>query len=217
MTTLPRTAIDVIAAELAPLRGRTILDIGCGKGVLRAPLETLGARWHGLDPLGTAADLPIDTATAEAMPYPDASFDAAICVNALHHVPVPAMPAALSEAARVLRNDGVLLVIEPRATGALSQVIAVVDDETALRNAAQTAMDRTGALFQTAAYDYERVEGYADFEAFCTSLIDVDPGRRGPIAARRAALHAAFDRMAGHDGPRRTLTQTMSVRVFRPH
>lgn len=210
-----RNALDVIFDALPDLGGMHVLDVGCGKGGLRHKLREKGANWRGLEPYPPADDPEIDRAGAEAMPYPDQSFDAAICVNALHHVPVPVMGKALAEVARVLKAGGDFVVIEPKAEGQLSQVIAVVDDETEIRGAAQTAMDATKAMSQVRAYAYDRTERYADFKAFCDSLIAVDPARAGVIAERRDALAAAFDRIAGWDGALRTLDQPMSVRIFK--
>jgi SAM-dependent methyltransferase len=47
----------------------------------------------------------------EALPFEDGSFDAALFVGALHHVPDPLQ--ALREAARVVRPDGRLFAVEP--------------------------------------------------------------------------------------------------------
>lgn len=215
-TTPQRDALDVILEELAPLSGRLVLDIGCGKGKLASRLRAAGAEWHGLDPCAPEGVDMIDRAPAEAMPYADGSFDAAICVNALHHVAMPEMARALSEAARVLRGDGRLVVIEPRASGALSQVLAVVDDETEIRNAAQAAMDATGALREVTAYDFPRVERYSGFQGFCDSLIAVDPGRAALIEANGDALRRAFERHATRENGAWLLSQPMSVRIFQP-
>ena len=211
-----RDALDVILEELAPLAGRSVLDIGCGKGRLGGRLREAGAMWRGLDPFAPEGVDAIDRAPAEAMPYPDDSFDAAICVNALHHVPMPAMAHALSEAARVLREGGRLVVIEPRASGALSQVLAVVDDEAEIRNAAQAAMDTTGALREVSAYDYPRIERYSGFQGFCDSLIAVDPGRAALIEANADALRLAFERHTTRENGAWLLSQPMSVRIFQP-
>ena len=47
----------------------------------------------------------------EALPFPAAAFDRVLCLNALHHVPNPAL--ALREIARVLTDRGRLVLIEP--------------------------------------------------------------------------------------------------------
>lgn len=216
MPDLNRNAMDVVFAELAPFNGKTLLDIGCGKGPLCAPLTQAGAVWRGLDPGVITSELPIDTGTAEEMPYADNSFDMAICVNALHHVPVAGMGTGLNETARVLRSGGKLVVIEPRATGALSQVIAIVDDETEIRGAAQDAMNRTTTLVQRKAYDYAREDLYVDFDRFCEVLISVDPVRAGQIVAKKDELQATFMRLAKRVEQGWTLSQPMSVRVFQP-
>lgn len=216
MSDLTRNALDIILTETAPLVGKTLLDIGCGSGGLQGPLEKAGALWRGLDPVAGPTDLPIDRAPAEMMPYNDDTFDMAICVNALHHVPVAAMGSALSEAARVLRSGGRLVVIEPRAVGALSQVIAVVDDETEIRTAAQGAMDQTTDLLQVKGYDYARTDHYTDFDRFCAVLIAVDPARAALITANKGDLRRAFEAHAGQDEKGWTLSQPMSVRVFQP-
>ena len=217
-----KTALQVILDQFPPLAGKSLLDIGCGRGGLAGPLRHAGALWHGLDPAIATAGDDIDCAPAEDMPYPDDSFDFAICVNALHHVPVAHMGAALDQAARVLRPRGQLLVIEPRAHGALSQVIAVVDDETDIRHAAQSAMDGCRSLRALRSFDYPRTETYDDFDAFCASLVQIAPERAPAIAARRADLAAAF---AAHAqpvakgpalAPRWALGQPMSARLFTP-
>ena len=214
MTT--KTAIDVILEELSPLAGQRLLDIGCGKGGLRGVLSEAGALWRGLDPAADATHPDIDAATAEQMPYADGSFEYAICVNALHHVPVPVMGAALAEAARVLVPEGRLVVIEPKADGALSRVIAVVDDETEIRTEAQKAMDEVKTLLSLKNYEYARTERYADFDAFCQTLLAVAPERAAMIGERRAELEAVFVVHAGREGDMYTLSQPMSARVFQP-
>ena len=62
-------------------------------------------------------------------------------VNSLHHVPEGAMRTALREAKRVLKSDGTLIVLEPLASGNSSQALKLVEDETAVRQAAQEAME----------------------------------------------------------------------------
>ena len=51
-------------------------------------------------------------ARAEAMPFPDASFDAVTCVYLLHELPADARAAVAKEVARVLKPGGLLVVAD---------------------------------------------------------------------------------------------------------
>jgi ubiquinone/menaquinone biosynthesis C-methylase UbiE len=120
-------ADDLIAiAALRP--GERVLDVACGTGVVtRLASRLVGAA-------GTVAGLDINpgmlavarSATppgmtiawhegrAEAMPLPDASFDAVLCQMGLQFV--PDKPAALSEMRRVLAPGGRLILNAPGPT-----------------------------------------------------------------------------------------------------
>jgi SAM-dependent methyltransferase len=95
-------------------RGRSVLDVACGPGVVAAASAERGAQVRGLDfsaaMLGVARarhpGIPFDQGDAEALPYPDAGFDAVVCNFGIHHVPRPAV--ALEQAHRVLRPGGSL-------------------------------------------------------------------------------------------------------------
>ena len=83
-----------------------ILDIWCGS----RPYDDLfprGARCVGFDmednPYGVA-----DVASDTFLPFPDASFDLVVCIQAFHYMPDPAH--AVAELARVLRPGGTTLV-----------------------------------------------------------------------------------------------------------
>ena len=89
--------------ELAPLAGKTVLDVGCGGGILSESMAQRGATVMGIDmgeaPLSVArlhlleSELEIDyrqiTAEqlAEEMP---GQFDVVTCLEMLEHVPDPA-------------------------------------------------------------------------------------------------------------------------------
>ena len=53
--------------------------------------------------------------SAQALPYPDDSFDVVISSLALHHIGGPDRPTALAQMRRVLRPGGRLLIAEFRA------------------------------------------------------------------------------------------------------
>jgi 2-polyprenyl-6-hydroxyphenyl methylase/3-demethylubiquinone-9 3-methyltransferase len=99
--------------------GTTIVDIGCGGGLLAEELARLGANVIGVDPaessLCTARDharlagLEIDyrAGVGERLPLEDASVDIACCVDVLEHV--DDLGAVISETARVLKPGGIYL------------------------------------------------------------------------------------------------------------
>ena len=83
------------------------LDLGCGTGLPTAAVAELGWSVVGVDVssdlLGVARrrGLEVLEASAEALPFDDASFDAAISIWT--HTDIDDFPAAVAEVARVLR------------------------------------------------------------------------------------------------------------------
>jgi ubiquinone/menaquinone biosynthesis C-methylase UbiE len=106
---------DTLAAVLAH-EGGAVLEVGCGTGHWLAKLGSLGHRSFGVDAssgmLRRARDAGaerIAAATAGALPFAEASFDAVVCINALHHFPDPT--AFVREARRTLRTGGRFVTI----------------------------------------------------------------------------------------------------------
>jgi ubiquinone/menaquinone biosynthesis C-methylase UbiE len=93
-----------------------VLDVGCGPGALTTELVgRLGpAADTAVDPserfvAAARARLPgvtVERASAEELPFPDDSFDAAIAQLVVHFMPDPV--AGLAEMARVTRSGGVV-------------------------------------------------------------------------------------------------------------
>ena len=102
--------------HLAPAGLRT-LDIGCGGGLLAEEFARLGCAVVGVDPseesleaAGTHAasqGLAIEyrSATGEALPFADQSFDIVYCCDVLEHV--ADLRRVIAETARVLRPGGI--------------------------------------------------------------------------------------------------------------
>jgi SAM-dependent methyltransferase len=95
---------------LAAQPGERILDLGCGDGQLTARLLTTGADVVGVDAsvamvaAARGRGIAADEASAEALPYADASFDAVFSNAALHWV--RDQDAMMAEVHRVLRPGG---------------------------------------------------------------------------------------------------------------
>lgn len=93
--------------------GAHVLDAGCGTGGMMALLD----RWQvkGVDASEVAIRhcrerglREVKVASVNAMPFPDAMFDAALCLDVLYHGGVQP-DRALSELARVVKPGGVVI------------------------------------------------------------------------------------------------------------
>ncbi|MCJ2067879.1 class I SAM-dependent methyltransferase [Methylobacterium sp. J-030] len=219
-------ALTLIRETFAPLSGKRILDIGCGPGTLAKRLSEDGAAVTGIDPGAAALEqaraaapgVRFESASGEALPFPDGSFDGAVLLNALHHVPDPA--AALIEAARVLVPGGCVVVVEPLAAGSFFDALRPIEDETAIRAAAQDAIAAAlarGALTCRRDITMERRESFASLDAFLKRVCAVDPARAATIEARRSVVEAAFETAAERaaDG-RYGLVQPLRIHVLEP-
>lgn len=109
------------AANFASARGLRVLEIGCGLGTDGAQFARAGADYTGVDLTDAAIELArrrfqlfnlpghFRTADAEALDFPDASFDLVYAHGVLHHTPDTRQ--AVREVHRVLRPGGRALVM----------------------------------------------------------------------------------------------------------
>lgn len=120
-----------MAAEQAGRPG-AILDVGCGTGKLLRAAKTRfpGARLEGVDPanemvkhaqtMSRNGTVLFRQASAEALPFPDASFDLVFSTMTFHHWQNQARGAA--EVARVLTPGGRWLLADFVATGFMKPI-----------------------------------------------------------------------------------------------
>lgn len=94
----------------------TALDVGCGEGRFCRMLRARGVATTGVDPTGALIEEARRRdpegayleAGAEALPFPDASFELVVSYLAL--IDIDDIPAAMSEMVRVLAPGGAILV-----------------------------------------------------------------------------------------------------------
>jgi SAM-dependent methyltransferase len=153
----PLRMIREQAAWLAPARSwllqranveqrRSLLDLGCGFGVVSQELARLSsgrvvALDHSLPALLTASSVlvasPPACADATRLPFADASFDLVFCQLALLWMP---LEPTLAEVRRVMQPGGVLVAIEPDYGGMIEHPA-----ELATRELWITGLARAGA------------------------------------------------------------------------
>jgi SAM-dependent methyltransferase len=107
--------------EYSAFADRDVLDVGAGNGYVLSRYAAAGARVSGVDLTDKAiglcrrrfelARLPGEflVASAESLPFPDASFDCVCSMGVLHHT--PDIERALAEVRRVLRPGGRLILM----------------------------------------------------------------------------------------------------------
>jgi SAM-dependent methyltransferase len=105
---------------LDPLPPRTrVLDAGCGEGVLvdeyasRLAIEGLDANYSSTR---------VRSGSLTALPYPDESFDRALCLDVLEHLTFDDQREAVRQLHRVLAPRGELLVSVPNLAHLQSRV-----------------------------------------------------------------------------------------------
>ena len=100
-------------------RGTRVLDAGCGEGVL---VEEYADRLaiEGIDP-NYSSDR-VRNGSLTALPFPDATFDGALCLDVLEHLSFDEQPRALAELFRALKPGGELLVSVPNLAHLQSRV-----------------------------------------------------------------------------------------------
>ena len=112
--------LEAVRAWLDRLPPATrVLDAGCGEGVL-VDEYTGRLRIEGLDP--NYASGRVRSGSLTDLPYGDATFDRALCLDVLEHLTFEEQPRALAELHRVLEPGGELLVSIPNLAHLQSRV-----------------------------------------------------------------------------------------------
>jgi 2-polyprenyl-6-hydroxyphenyl methylase/3-demethylubiquinone-9 3-methyltransferase len=131
--------LGFIAARCGGLRGKRVLDVGCGGGILAEAMAVEGAQVIGIDlsdkalavarlhqlESGVQVDYRVVDAEALARETPGA-FDVVTCMELLEHVP---QPASMVDACARLARPGGLVVFSTINRNPKSYVFAVIGAE----------------------------------------------------------------------------------------
>lgn len=176
-----------LLADLVPLAGQQLIELGCGAAqfaqhlLARFPdstvtgLEVDQVQMDKNRAAPAVAGLSFVEAGAQAIPFAYASFDGALMLKSLHHIPMDLMDQALGEVARVLKPGAWLYVSEPIYGGALNEIIRLFNDEGVVRPAAQAALDRAisrGAWVQAHEQRFVQTSHFADFADFAQRMMN---------------------------------------------
>lgn len=127
--------------EYTEFKNKIVLEIGCGCGKISSLLADATKQYIGIDPdikaisdaNRTYENVDFRIGSGESLAFTDSRFDLILFTFSLHH---QNSSLALKEAARVLKREGKLVVIEPSIEGEFQQFFHLFDDET---NEIQTA------------------------------------------------------------------------------
>lgn len=222
--------LDVLA-DLVPLHeGLNVVELGCGSARLATDLLTryeqcrvtgleVDKRQHAKNlarlPVALQGRLHFVQAGAQAVPAADGSFQLALMLKSLHHVPMPLMQQALAEVARVLQPGGWIYVSEPVYDGALNDIVKIYNDEGPVRAAAQAAVDaalQMGVWTQVAERRFDMPTHFADWAEFEQRMLYPTFADHGITEALSQQVRAAFEPHVGPQGAR--FTRPMHVRLL---
>lgn len=217
-----------LLASLVELADARILEAGCGAAQLARELLGRLPRAHvtGIDPderqLAKNRAQPQERLEflhggADALPFADASFDGALMLKSLHHVPAAAMDRALAGIARVLGPRGWLYVSEPVFAGEFNELVRLFNDEELVRAQAQRALDRavaSGSWAQEAERRFEMPVEFASYAQFAQRMFHPTFAERIVGDAAEREVRRRYVQHAGGEGPAR-FTRPMHVRLLR--
>ncbi|MGL5116919.1 MAG: bifunctional 2-polyprenyl-6-hydroxyphenol methylase/3-demethylubiquinol 3-O-methyltransferase UbiG [Beijerinckiaceae bacterium] len=130
------------ARAIAPFEGLSLIDIGCGGGLLAEPLARLGFEVTGIDPAGnnvevakahaarSGVELEYRKTTAEALVEEGRSFDVVLAMEVVEHV--PSVPDFVRAATALVRPGGLFIAATLNRTKR-SFALAIVGAEYVLR------------------------------------------------------------------------------------
>ena len=213
-----------VLSKFVDLKGRKVIDAGCGAMTFTEILAGQGASVVAIDPDPVQAQKnreaePVNgiefvESGADALPVDDNSIDGVFFSYSLHHIPAELYPQVFSEVVRVLKPSGFLYVIEP-VDCPLNQVMRLFHDEDKAREDAQKALHELAVpefeSCEVVAYhgfrEYRTFEDFVEFfaaKSFNTIYSEDD--------IRRDEVRAAYEANRGNDGQFASPRQVMVLK-----
>ncbi|MGD0475473.1 MAG: class I SAM-dependent methyltransferase [Candidatus Velthaea sp.] len=138
-----RQRFALVRSLLSERRAGKLLEVGYGSGVFFPELAKHADQLYGADIHQQTAevtavlaqagvDAQLVTASAEALPFPDAMFDAIVAVSAFEFFPDAGR--AINELARVLAPGGRIIVVTPGRSPLLDLALRIFTGESAAKD-----------------------------------------------------------------------------------
>ena len=136
----------IVEAELPEIEKPRILDVGCGHGYIHPDLRRFGFQVVGVEvaedvlPLAREANPEVTYFGYDGtiLPFEDNSFDVALTICVMHHVPPDQWPNFSREMRRVLRPGGIAVIFEHNPLNPLTRYVVAsneIDDDAVLLSA----------------------------------------------------------------------------------
>jgi len=196
----------------SPLAGKTVLEIGCGKGRVSRDLAKHATQVIACDPDASAiaaAQAKNPSANVAFIHTPEGipprakhSVDLVVYTLSLHHVPKQQMHSSLQRAGKLLNAAGAILILEPAEGGSFNEAKnrfgVGSGDERPLIAAALTALQTLPGWSLSSAENFMTEYWFANQDDFFTSKLphfDKLPAERQAEIATFLQQHSADNRI----------------------
>ena len=170
--------------EIVPLKGMSILEVGCGSGSRSIAIAERCASLIAIEPSSDSLALAIERSSrdniqfqvgsAESLLFSDQQFDVVIFTLSFHHIPFSKMQDALSEAVRVTKRGGYVIFLEPAQEGSYFESEIVFDagdgDERGEKQEAYRAISHFDRYTKITEIDDETIFQFDSVEDFINSF-----------------------------------------------
>jgi SAM-dependent methyltransferase len=154
--------------QFVDLKGKRVLEVGCGNGRISSLLASKADQLIAIDPdklkieeaKARGVGVEFYVGSGENLDFPDNVFDVIIFTLSLHHQD---SEQALKEAKRVFKEGGAILVIEPVVEGEIEKLFSLLINEDQTKLDAQKAIIESGLEIDqsqhfTAKWTFDNIE-----------------------------------------------------------